>query len=150
MPRVKAWLRRRWKTLLALVVISSVVVFAGARWYMRVDWGSVTERVASPTGEFEVVQYEFTAVIDPGWTLAIEQVDGDRREWFWRSVEGPGPESIRFSADTTIEVIDRRGGRYTVDFDPKTLEPSDRYCLNKSYCYEDPWDDFTRTSPRGD
>jgi hypothetical protein len=124
----------------------ATVVLLGAA-YLRVDWGTPTRRVASPTGEFEVVQFEWTAVIDPAWNLAIERVEGGDREWFWRSVEGPAPETITFVGPTEIEVVDSSGAHYRVEFDPSSLEPSDRYCLRPEYCYSHPWDDYTRASP---
>lgn len=144
--RLVGWIRRRWLPLaLAGVIVIGLLGFL-ASWYLRVDWGSPTRRVASPTGEYEVVQYEWTAVIDPAWNLAIERVDGDGREWFWRSVEGPAPETIRFVGPTSIEVVDQSGAVYRVDFDPNTLEPTERYCLNPGYCYANPWDNYTRDS----
>lgn len=129
-----------------MVLVASALVL-GCYFFLRADWGTPTLRVASPTGEFEVVQYEFNAMIDPGWNLAIESVDGDDREWFWRSVESPAPIAITFVGPTTIEVVDDFGGRFRIDFDPDSLEPSDRYCLNTSYCYSNPWDDYTRDAP---
>jgi hypothetical protein len=141
------WVRRRRVGAgLAVVVVGLTAGLLGS-WFFRVDWGTPTRRVASPTGEFEVVQYEWTAVIDPAWNLAVERVEGDGREWFWRSVEGPGPATITFVAPTTIEVVDEYGGRFLVDFDPTTLEPSERYCLRPEYCYSRPWDGYTRESP---
>ena len=141
------WIRRRRIHAGLAVVVVGVAAGLLVGWLFRADWGTATRRMASPTGEFEVVQYEWTAVIDPAWNLAIERVDSDDREWFWRSVEGPGPASIAFVAPTTIEVVDHYGGRYLVDFDPSTLEPSDRYCLRPEYCYQHPWDDYTREAP---
>lgn len=132
--------------MIAAAVIVSLVGFL-VWWFLQVDWGSPSRRVASPTGEYEVVQYEFSAMIDPGWNLAIERVDGDGREWFWRSVEHWAPEIIRFSGPTAVEVIDEDGGVYRVQFDPDSLEPTERYCLRPEYCDGRPWDNYTRDAP---
>lgn len=136
------------------VAIRTVVVFGLAfggrsvavRW-MSADWGTVSQRIASPTGEYEVVRYEASAMIDPVWVLAIERVDGSNREWFWRSVEYRNPKVVRFTGPLSIEVVDDGGDTYSVDFDEDSLEPSDRFCLNASYCGGYPWDDYTRTGP---
>ncbi|WP_421121564.1 hypothetical protein ACE2AJ_09365 [Aquihabitans daechungensis] len=37
--------------------------------------------------------YEWSAMIDPGWNLAIQRVGEDNRVWFWRSAELPCVES---------------------------------------------------------
>jgi len=139
--------RRWWPWAIAAAVVLVALGVLAWWFFLRVDFGNPTRRVASPTGEYEVVQYEFSAVIDPGWNLAIERVNGDRREWFWRSVEGPGPESIRFSGPTSIELIDEYGGVYRLRFNPDTLEPSDRFCLRPEYCYSAPWDGYTQDAP---
>ena len=94
-----------------------------------------------------MVQYEFSAMVDPGWNLVIERVDGDGREWFWRSVEYRAPETIRFSGPTSVEVVDEEGSVYRMQFDPDSLEPTERYCLRPEYCYSHPWDDYTRDAP---
>lgn len=144
-PR-SGWQRwRPWVIAAAVVVLLLGLV---AWWlFLRVDFGSPTRRIASPTGEYEVVQYEFSAMVDPGWNLAIERVDGHGREWFWRSVEHWAPEVIRFSGPTSVEVLDEDGRIYQVQFDPDSLEPTDRYCLRREYCYSHPWDNYTRDGP---
>lgn len=138
---------RPWRLLafaaVVLVTLFGVLVW----WFFRSDYGDPTVRVASPTGEYEVVQYEFSAMIDPGWNLAIERIDGDGREWFWRSVEGPAPEVVRFSGPTSVELIDEYGDVYRMDFDPDSLKPLERFCLRPEYCHSAPWDGYTRNSP---
>lgn len=141
--------RSQWQRWRPWAIVATVVVLllglVGWIVLTRVDFGNPTRRVASPTGEYEVVEYEFSAMIDTGWNLAIERVDGDGRQWFWRSVEGPAPENIRFTGPTSVEVtIERGAGRYEIDFDPDSLEPSRRFCLNTEYCQDDPWNDYTR------
>lgn len=111
------------------------------------NWDNPTKRVTSPTGEFQVVQYEWDAMIDPGWNLAIERVDGEGREWFWRSAEMPVPKAIRFTGPTTVEVTDDLDQVYRVEFDPATLEPSDRFCPRPEYCSHAPWDAYTSAAP---
>lgn len=133
-----------------MIAAAVVVLLLGlvAWWlFLRVDFGDPTRRVGSPTGEYEVVQYEFSAMVDPGWNLAIERVDGNGREWFWRSVEHWAPEVIRFAGPTSVEVVDEDGRIYRVQFDPDSLEPTDRYCLRPEYCYSHPWDSYTRDTP---
>lgn len=136
--------RRRW---LRLAVVAAVVVgvaFAGWWAFLRTAWGDVTRRIASPTGDYEVVQYEFSAMIDTGWNLAIERTNGGGRQWFWHSVEGPAPEAITFTGPTSVEVTTDSGGVFEMEFDPDSLEPNRRFCLNPEYCRDDPWNDYTR------
>lgn len=146
---------KRWHRWLPWVVVGSIAVVAvGGFLVMRsadASWGDEGERIASPTGEFEVVTYEWSAMIDPGWNLAIERVGGDddEREWFWRSAEMPVPKEIRFTGPTSIEVVDDLGRTYPVEFDPETLEPDERYCANLAYCTSAPWDGYTRSKPGG-
>lgn len=136
-----------WRVAVVALLVAVLVGVAVWWFFFRPDFGDPTLRVASPTGEFEVVQYEFSAMIDPGWNLAIERVDGDGREWFWRSIEGPGPEEIRFSGPTSVEVTDEYGDVYEIDFDPASLKPSERFCLRPEYCHSAPWDGYTRVGP---
>lgn len=143
----RSWWSRKRSWLMALAVLALLSGLAAWWWFLRVDFGNPTRRVASPTGEYEVVQYEFSAMIDPGWNLAIERVDGDGRQWFWRSVESPGPDTIRFTGPTSIEVVDTYGGVYQLRFDPRTLRPSERFCLRPEYCYSGPWDGYTKDAP---
>ncbi len=140
------WHRWRPWVIAASVVVLLLGLLLGFYWwfFLRVDFGSPTRRVTSPTGEYEIVQYEFSATVDPGWNLTIERVDGDEREWFWRSVEHWAPDSIRFTGPTSVEVVDEVGGVYRVEFDPETMEPTERYCLRPEYCYRHPWDDYTQ------
>lgn len=142
--------RRRAGIIGGAVVV--VVLLAGAGLWFAAGgsgdgWGTEGDRVASPTGEFEVVTYEWSAMIDPGWNLAIERADGEGREWFWRSAEMPAPRAIRFTGPTTVQVTDDLDRVYEVEFDPETLEPSDRFCANPSYCHGSPWDTFTAHTP---
>lgn len=127
----------------ALAILLSVVW----PWIRGADWGTATDRVVSQDGRYEVVTYEFTAVIDPGWNLAIERVDSGDREWFWRSVEGPAPTEVRFVGANRVEVVDSSGEVYAIEFDAESLEPTDRYCLSPGYCYERPWDQYTASTP---
>lgn len=82
MPAVAWWRHDRTPTGLdpaALAIAVAVIVVLVGLLALRSaqgTWGSPAERVASPTGEYEVVQYEWTAMIDPGWNLAIERVGG--------------------------------------------------------------------------
>lgn len=110
------------------------------------SWGTPTDRVASESGEYEVVTYEWSAMIDPGWTIALQRVGGDQREWFWRNTEDPAPKAIRFTGPTSIEVTDSWDQVYRVDFEPNSLEPSDRFCLRTEYCSDAPWSSYTRES----
>lgn len=143
-PRTRRPRRRRWRLFAIAAVLVALVLGVLAWWFfVRVDFGTQTRRVASPTGEYEVVQYEFRATIDPGWNLAVERVDGDGREWFWRSVEGPAPAAIRFVGPTSVEVSDEDGRVYRIRFDPDSLKPSKRCCLRPEYCYSAPWDEYT-------
>lgn len=131
--------------LLTLVLVVGAVAALPA---LRVaDFGDPGDRTVSPDGRFEVVIYEFQAVIDPGWTLAVERVDGGGREWFWIGVEGPEPVEVRFVDSTRIEVLDDLGQLWALTFDPDTLTPSERYCVRPEYCYRWPFDGYTRTSP---
>ncbi|WP_421119745.1 hypothetical protein ACE2AJ_20710 [Aquihabitans daechungensis] len=91
--------------------------------------------------------YEWSATIDPGWNLAIQRVGEDNRVWFWRSAELPALKSVRFTGPTSIEVTDDMDQVYRVDFDPASLEPSDRFCLNAGYCSDAPWNGYTRSGP---
>ncbi len=144
--RHRALIRRRWLPLaIGAITFIALVVFVVVQASLP-DWGTRADRIASPTGEFEVVQYEWAAMIDPGWNLAIERVDTGEREWFWRSTEHPAPTSIRFTGTHSIEVTDADGQVYRVDFDSGSLVPSDRYCLDPGYCSDAPWNDYTRTS----
>lgn len=127
--------------------IVGVLVALVAWWSSASSWGTATERTASPSGEYEIVQYEWDGIIDGGWTLAIERVDGTEREWFWRSFELPRPTEVRFTGPTAIEVTDDLEQVYRITFDPATLEPSDRYCPNPTYCTDAPWDAFTAEGP---
>lgn len=141
--------RSGWQRWHPWVIVAAVVtlLLGLVVWFVfvRVDFGDPTRRVASPTGEFEVVQYEFSAMIDTEWNLAIERVDGDEREWFWRSVEGPAPEEITFTGPTSVKVtIDSGAGMFEMEFDPDSLEPSRRFCLNTEYCQDEPWNRYTR------
>lgn len=140
--------RRRVAALVAvaMAVVGAVVVVAMAR-PSGPNWGNPTNRVASPSGEYEVVTYEWSAMIDPGWTLAVQRVGGGEREWFWRNTESPSPKSIRFVGPTSIVVTDDWGQVYRVRFDPNTLEPTDRFCLRTGYCTDAPWSAYTRESP---
>jgi hypothetical protein len=142
--------RRWWRVAalvgVALVVVGGVVAVAVTR-SSAPHWGTPTDRVASPSGEYEVVTYEWSATIDPGWTLAVERVGSEEREWFWRNTEDPAPKAIRFTGPTSIEVTDSWDRVYQLDFDPNTLEPSDRFCLRTEYCSDAPWAGYTRESP---
>ena len=143
---------RRWRPLViagAAVASLAIVVLVGffVMGSPQRTWGTPTDRVASPTGEYEIVTYEWTAMIDPGWNLAITRVGDDQREWFWRSTEMPRPKAIRFTGPTSIEVTDDLGQKYRVDFDPRSLEPSDRFCLRPEYCSDPPWNGYTRDAP---
>ncbi len=148
--------RRRAPTLITLVAVHAaglavVVGSVAALPVLRVaELGDPGARVVSPDGRFEVVTHEFSAMIDPGWTLTIGRVDGGDREWFWHGVEGPAPVEVRFLDATTIEVRDDHGQAWTVTFDPDSLDPSDRYCLRPEYCYRWPLDRYTRTTPAPD
>jgi hypothetical protein len=131
--------------LLALVLVVGAVV---ALPVLRVaDFGDPGDRVVSPDGRFEVVTYEFQAMIDPGWTLVVERIDGGGGEWFWHGVESPGPVEVRFTGPTTVEMTDDYGDVWTVTFDPGSLVPSDRFCTRPEYCYRWPLDTYSRTSP---
>jgi hypothetical protein len=142
--------KRRWRVValvaVAVVVVGVVITVAVARFWGP-SWGTPADRVVSPTGEYEVVTYEWTALIDPGWNLFIQRVGGEEREWFWRSAESPALKSVRFTGPTSIEVTDRMDQVYLVDFDPASLEPSDRFCLNGGYCSDAPWNGYTRSGP---
>jgi hypothetical protein len=142
--------RRRWRVValaaVAVVVVGVVIAVVVTRSAGQ-SWGTPTDRVASPSGEYEVVTYEWSAMIDPGWTLAIQRVGGDQREWFWRNTEDPGPKAIRFTGPTSIEVTDSWDQVYRVNFEPNSLEPSDRFCLRTGYCSDAPWNSYTRESP---
>lgn len=72
--------------------------------------------------------------------LVIERIEGDGREWFWRSVAHRAPETIRFSGPTLVEVVDEEGSPYKMQFDLDSLEPTERSCLRPEYCYSHPWD----------
>lgn len=131
-----------------LLVLMLVVGAVGVLPALRVaDFGDPGDRVVSPDGRFEVVTYEFQAMIDPGWTLVVERTDGDGGEWFWHGVESPGPVEVRFTGPTTVEVTDDHGDVWTVTFDEGSLLPSDRYCTRPEYCYRWPLDTYTRTAP---
>ena len=145
-------LRRPWTTGLAVVGIvhgfALVAAMVGALFWssiVRYDFGEPTDRVVSDDGRFEVVTYEFSAMIDPGWTFALERVDGDGREWIWTNVESPPPVAVRFAAADRVEIVDDQGVVYSISFDPKTLEPSDRFCLRPKYCYRSPLRAYTST-----
>lgn len=131
--------------LLGLVLVMGAVAMLPV---LRVaDFGDARGRVVAPDGRFEVVTYEFSAMIDPGWTLTIERADGGGREWFWYGVEGPAPVEVRFVEPTAIEVHDDHGRVWALTFDPDTLEPSDRYCTRPEYCWRWPFTQYTRTAP---
>lgn len=131
---------------LAMAVVVAVLAWPLIR---TADWGTPGERVTSPDGRFVAVTYDWSAMIDPGWNIAVERADGDGREWFWRGTEHPEPVEVRFAGEHRIEVVDGAGVVWAVEFDPETLEPSDRYCTNTSYCHQWPWDRYTRTDPAG-
>lgn len=136
----------------AALVHLSLLVAAGAAvvaWPLirSADWGEPGDRVTSPDGRLVAVTYEWTAMIDPGWNIAVERVDGSGRQWFWRGTEHPAPTEVRFLDAHRVEVVDDVGQAWVVDLDPETLEPSERYCTNTSYCYQWPWDGYTRTTP---
>lgn len=131
----------------ASALVTVVAVVLAWSWVRSADWGDAGERVRSPDGRFEVVTYDWQAMIDPGWNLAVERVDGDGREWFWRGTESPAPAEVRFTGPTSIEVVDDHGGVWTVEFDPETLEPSERYCTRPEYCHQWPWDEYTSSEP---
>ena len=141
--RASRW--RPWALVAGIVGVSLVLLVGVVLWWWpaRDEYGTATRRVASPSGEFEIVQYEFVAMIDPGWNLIVERIGTDEREWFWRSVESPAPDIIRFTGPTSVEVVDEQGRVHQVRFDPDTLEPTDRICLRPEYCWNEPWDEFT-------
>ncbi len=128
----------------ALGLVAAVVVVGRLG---QPEWGTPGDRVLSPTGDYQVVTYEWTAMIDGAWNLAIERVDGEGREWFWRSVEMPRPRKVRFTGPTTVEVVDDLDQTYRIRFDPETLEPTDRFCPTPAYCTDGPWDAYTREGP---
>jgi hypothetical protein len=130
----------------ALVAVSAAVL----AWPLirTADWGEPGDRVVSDDGRYAVVTYEWSAMVDPGWNIAVERPDGSGRQWIWRGTEHPVPTEVRFAGPTSIEVVDDTGAVWSVDFDPDSLEPSDRYCTNVAYCYQWPWDGYTRTAPR--
>ena len=105
--------------------------------------------MVSPDGRLEVVTYDWSAMIDPGWTMVVERVDGGDREWFWLGAESPAPVEVRFVAPTGIEVQDDYGQVWALTFDPDTLEPSERYCSRPEYCWRWPYTEYTRSSPVG-
>jgi hypothetical protein len=146
---------RRGRTLVALVaahlMVGVAMLAASAALPSLCDpqFGDPGDRVVSPDGRFEVVTYDWSAMIDPGWTMVVERVDGGDREWFWLGAESPAPVEVRFVAPTGIEVQDDYGQVWALTFDPDTLEPSERYCVRPEYCYRWPFDGYTRTSPAG-
>lgn len=148
--RALAQTRKRWRVaaLVAVgVVVVGVLTAVAVAQFSGPYWGTPADRVASPTGEYEVVTYEWSAMIDPGWNLAIQRVGNEDREWFWRAAEIPALKSVRFTGPTSIEVTDDMDRVYRIDFDPTSLEPSDRYCLNVVYCSDAPWNGYTRSGP---
>jgi hypothetical protein len=133
--------------LLGLVLVVGTVA---ALPVLRVaDFGDPGDRVVSPDGRFEVVTYDWSAMIDPGWTMVVERVDGGDREWFWLGAESPAPVEVRFVDPTGIEVRDDYGQVWALTFDPDTLEPSERYCVRPEYCWRWPYTQYTLTSPAG-
>ena len=140
----------RWRVaalVAAAVVVVGVVTAVTVSRSSGPHWGTAGDRVVSPTGEYEVVTYEWSAMVDPGWNLAIQRIGGEEREWFWRSAELPALRSVRFTGPTSIEVTDDMDQVYRVDFDPASLKPSDRFCLNGGYCSDAPWSGYTQSGP---
>lgn len=129
---------------LLVAVVAVVVAWPLIR---TADWGTAGERVPSPGRDYVAVTYDWSAMIDPGWNIAVERIDGSDRQWFWRGTEHPVPAEVRFAGENRIEVVDDVGVVWVVDIDPETLEPSDRYCTNTSYCHQWPWDQYTKSSP---
>jgi hypothetical protein len=64
--RPVGWIRRRWLWLALATTFVLVLVGLVLMRSSQADWGTPAERVASPTGEYEVVQYEWSAMINPG------------------------------------------------------------------------------------
>lgn len=124
-----------------------VVVFAGVGVVVAVGAGmaaflvlpvssDVLQTVESPDGNHRVVVTEWIAAIDPGWSVYVEDRRGllSRRREIWRSVEHISPESVAFSADTTVVVTGSDGKAYTVEFDARSLQPTPFHCLSPGYC----------------
>lgn len=135
--------RRGGRVAVALLVVvfagAGVVVVLGgwiAAFLVLPTSREVLQTVESPEGNHRVVVTEWAAAIDPGWSVYVEDRRGllSRRREIWRSVEDVSPESVVFSADTTVVVTGSDGKVYTVEFDARSLQPTPFHCLSPGYC----------------